>query len=331
MRLRDFPLLLIAAGGCASVRDTWEYRAGIGFVNEATREHVSAETLLAQGVQWLEEKSYPAAIDAFTAVVNALGNPALRERALFLRGRAFTEGGDPHSAYLDFDRLTREFRDSDRVLSAREQMMACALRMAREGHPENFLFISVSTSSAGVKRLREALARFPAEEFSDDYRLELALFFIERGDLVEAESELTLLTEEERYRRTNSAPRALLLLARIALQRFDGVSYDVQPLSDARRYYEKFLGDYGRFADDPAALAALRLDPELLERMVREARAGLRFVTEKLAEKELEVAKFYLHRGRPESARRHIDAVQTSYPDTAAASEARALASSLEP
>jgi hypothetical protein len=128
---------------------------------------------------------------------------------------------------------------------------------------------------------------------------------------------------------SDSAPRALLLRARIRLNRFEGIDYDLKPLIDAKRDYEKFAGDFLRHAEDPGRLRQLGLDAERLKTMEAQVREGLRFVTSKQAEKELALARFYLHRDRPKSAKVYLDSILRNFPSTSAAIDARRLLESL--
>jgi outer membrane protein assembly factor BamD (BamD/ComL family) len=153
------------------------------------------------------------------------------------------------------------------------------------------------------------------------------VFFIEQGDTVLAEDELTFILEN--YPMSDSAPRALLLRARIRINRFDGIDYDLKPLIDAKRDYEKFAGDFLRHAEDPTRLRQLGLDAERLKSMEAQVREGLKFITSKQAEKELALANFYIFRDRPKSARVYLESILRQFPTTPAAAEARRLIETL--
>jgi len=320
-------ILLILAALWAG--DAWEFRPTQGFVNLSTGEAKSPEAFLALGETLHADKKLQEAVETLAVLVAAPIDPSLRERGLFLRARALYENGEPIEAYADFDRFTREFPESRRTSSAREGMMASALARARQGEWETLLGIPIYRSGkGGILKLRETLIRFPREEFTDDYYLKLALFLQEEGDPIAAESELTIILENHPL--SDSAPPAVLLRGRIRLDRYDGVDYDVKTLADAKRDYEKFVGDYLRYAGDPVRLRELGLDKERLGKMETEARAGIRYIVGQLAEKELALARFYLHRNKPRSAKVYLQSILRSYPDSAAVPEARRLLESLE-
>ena len=307
-------LSLLLAGG------DWEFRPGTGFLNRKTMEQKTPDEFLELGLKLHADKNDEEALEILALLVEAPVEAGPREKGLFLRARILAEGGKAFEGYQEFDRFTRLFPESEQTSKAREWLMACALELAKAGH-KDFLFFK--TSKTGIDLLRTTLQRFPRETFTDDYYLKFARFYIDRGDLDFAETELKTLLDS--YRTTNSAPRALLMLADVGRRRFEGVAYDVKVLADCKRYYEQFLGDYPRLADDPAALQGFDLDGERLAAMVQECRDGIRFVTGRLAEKELELAKFYLRRDRPKSARLYLRTILKSYAGTPAAEEAQKL------
>jgi outer membrane protein assembly factor BamD (BamD/ComL family) len=202
--------------------------------------------------------------------------------------------------------------------------MRTDLAWAREGEQQSILGIPVYRSSrTAVRTLKDTLVRFSREECTDDYYLRLAVYFIEQGEMALAEDELSFILEN--YPMSDSAPRALLLRARLRLNQFDAIDYDLKPLIDAKRDYEKFAGDYLRHADDPGRLRQLGLNPDRLRSMEAQVREGIRFVNAKQAEKELSLAKFYIFRDKPRSAKVYLDSILKNFADTPSAAEAKRL------
>lgn len=313
MRAALLILSILAAG-------PWEYRPGIGFINTSTMQQLDTPAFLDLGRRLYQEGRADEAIEALGVLVEAPVEAAPREEALFLRGRIFAETRRHEEAFQEFDRFTRLFPESGLAIRAREALMASALDQVRAGATVALFFTS---RVDGLKRLRDVLQRFPREEFSDDYYMLLARWFLEQGSLTDAETELK--TVLELYPGTDSAPRALLLLAELGRRRFEGVAYDSRPLLDAKRHYEQFLGDYPRLAENPAALKALNLDAGKLEAMTSDCQQGMRWILDRLAEKELAMAKYYLGRDRPGSARLYLQNLLKRYPDSSSAEEARRL------
>ncbi len=305
--------LLVAAG-------PWEYRAGAGFVNVKTMESRTPEQFLQLGKELVEAKKVDEAAELLAVLVEAPVENPFREAGSFLRGRVLAENGRTYDGYLEFDRFTRLFPESPQSPKAREWLMACGLALAKEGH-KDFLFFK--TSKTGLDALHQTLLRFPREDFTDDYYLKLARFYLDRGDLDLAESELRTILDN--YKASDSAPRALLLLADIGRRRFDHVAYDVKALLDAKRAYEQFLGDYGRLVDDPVALRAAGLEDDKLPPLEREARDGISWINDRLAEKELSLAKFYLRKDKPKAARIYLRTIVKKYGESSSSLEAREL------
>lgn len=313
MRAALLILSILAAG-------PWEYRPGLGFVNTSTMQQLDTPGFLELGRRLAQEGRTEEALEVLGVLVEAPVDAGPREEALFLRGRILADARRFEEAYFEFDRFTRLFPESPLAARAREALMATALDQIRVGATVALIFTS---RVDGLKRLRDTLQRFPREEFSDDYYLLLARWFLEQANLADAETELK--TVLELYRGTDSAPRALLLLAELGRRRFEGVDYDSRPLLESKRYYEQFLGDYPRLADQPGALRALNLDAGKLEAMTEDCRQGMRWILDRLAEKELAMARYYVGRGRPKSARLYLENLLKRYPESSFAEEARQL------
>ena len=308
---------LLLAGG-------WEYLPGQGFVNAQTGDIKTPEAFLAYGEKLHADKKYDEAAEAMAVLAEAPIDAAIRESGLLLRARALSAVGRHSEAHLEFDRFVRIFPDSARGPVAREELMRTDLARAREGDLQSVLGLPLYRSSrSAVQALKETLLRFSREECTDDYYLRLAALYLEQGEKNLAEDELTFILEN--YPMSDSAPRALLLRARLRLNRFDAIDYDLKPLIDAKRDYEKFAGDYLRHAEDPARLRHLGLDPERLKAMENQVREGLKFVNARQAEKELALAKFYLFRDRPRSAKVYLDSILRNFADTRSVAEAKRL------
>jgi len=313
-------LLLIGSG--------WEYLPGQGFVNSDTGDIKTPEAFLALGEKLHADHKFDETAEAMGVLTASPVDAALRERGLLLRARALAAAGRLVEARDEYIRFVQVFPDSARGPAAREELMRTDLARAREGDLQSVLGLPLYRSSrSAVQALKETLLRFSREECTDDYYLRLAVFFVEQGDTLLAEDELTFILEN--YPMSDSAPRALLLRARLRLNRFDGIDYDLKPLIDAKRDYEKFAGDFLRHAEDPARLRQLGLDPERLKAMEAQVREGLRFVNSKQAEKELALANFYLFRDRPRSAKVYLDSILKNFSATPSAVEAKRLLETL--
>jgi outer membrane protein assembly factor BamD (BamD/ComL family) len=306
----------------------WEYLPGQGFVNSQTGDIKTPQAFLAYGEKLHADGKFDEAADAMGVLADAAIDTPLRESGLLVRARSLSAGGRHAEAHFEYDRFVRIFPESSRGPAAREELMRTDLAWVREGDLQSVLGIPLYRSSrAAIRQLKETLLRFSREEATDDYYLRLAAYYLEQEDRNAAEDELTFILEN--YPMSDSAPRALLLRAKIRLNRFDAIDYDLKPLIDAKRDYEKFAGDYLRHAEDAGRLRQLGLDPARLHAMEGQVREGLRFVNAKQAEKELALARFYIHRDRPRSAKVYLDSILRNYAGTPSAVEAQQLLGSL--
>ncbi|MBI2931871.1 MAG: outer membrane protein assembly factor BamD [Planctomycetes bacterium] len=324
------------AAGCAdglevgAPEGAWQYRPSGGYVNLQTMELKSPEELFAHGLALHEAGKSPEAAAAFEALGDSAPDASLRSNASYWRGETLMKAGATLDAYHAFENYQTRYPDGEFSTRAKARMMECAMVMAKVGTTDTILGLPViTTSKTGIELLRHTLQRFPREDFSDDHYYRLAEFYYERGDLSEAELELNFILFDPTYKRSNSAPRALLLLGRIGLERYDGVDYDHKTLADAKRAYEQFELDYKRYLDDPQKAAELGLQD--LPALMATARAGIAFVNERLAEREFMLAEYYARHGRPAAARVYLAGLLKNYPKTTWAARAAKLVQELEP
>jgi outer membrane protein assembly factor BamD (BamD/ComL family) len=313
-------LLLLSL--CLQQEPEWEYKQGLKSFVSRNRDQKTPEELYALGESHFNKHEHEAAARIFQAIAEQLPSEfsALREKALFSVARTLHEAGDYAAAHRTFETFLARVPDSDLaggVYGARYYLFMSAYLLAVKGAPEKVLGVSVGSSSkSGLDLLRAALNRFTREPFTDNFYLALGQFLLDKGRLDEAETEFKLILTPGQYDKTDSAPRAQLLLASIYLKRFDGLDYDVRTLADAKREYEKFLSSYRRVKGDARQLAELALDDELLQKMLDEASGGIAWINEKLAEREWNLSEWYLWKGKPNAARIYLKSIQGNFPDT---------------
>ena len=225
-------------------------------------------------------------------------DPAIRETAHFERAVTYYKAGAYYEGYHDFEAFILKFPQSERATTAKRMEMQAALDLARVGKST---WLGLGTSStAGVDYLKDALRRYPREDFAPDFCQKLGMFFYEKEDYDRAGTEFTLVLEQ--YGEAPEAVLALYMLGRTSERRhermssFDAVDYDVRPLKDARRHYERFLEEQERMRKlpDPARKWVDGILPTVKERLAS--------VYERMLRKQLKTAEYYDWKGLPWSA-----------------------------
>ncbi len=305
-----FLLALSAPGG------DWEYRQGVGFVDTATMERKTPEEFLQHGLALRKAGSHAAAARAFDLIVQHVRESGLSESARFEGAETRFQAGDFYEACRAFEDFVARHPQSDRATAAKRRIMDSALEMAHRGHTETLLGLPLlSTSKAGVEKLREVLRRYPREDFSPEFYQLLGLFFYGREEHDAAEVEFTTVLEQ--YPDSPLTVPALYYLGCSCRARFDDLPYDVKPLKDAKRHF-------GRFVEEADRLRRLSSKgEEWVNRFLPEARAHIARINDLLAEKELRTAEYYRWKGYPNSAAVSYRAILRSFPATRSAGKAR--------
>lgn len=169
---------------------------------------------------------------------------------------------------------------------------------------------SLINSSWGVERAAEILEKYPCAPNADRLRYLIGSTYLAWGDYEEAVSHFERAFED--YPESQLAPTALYLCGKSHLCQYQGSNYEAKPLIEAKETFEKYLRLY------PAHEKA------------DEVRTSLRDAQEKLALRDLNVAKFYLRTGKKTSAAAYLRGILTNYSQTDCAKDAASLLASIE-
>lgn len=248
---------------------------------------------LALGRSLRDQGRFDDAIEAFSLVLTAGKDVPTRESAHFERADTYFRAARFEEAHQDYEGFLLRFPQTERLATAKRRLMESALELAKAGATG---YLGIPTGSGlGIGHLRDALRRYPREEFSSDFAQKLGMFFYERAEYDKASEEFGRVLDQ--YGDSADAVLALYMLARCAEARFDAIDYDAKPLKEARRHYERFLDESEKLRrlPDPARGWVERLLPAVKERL-----SG---VYVQLLAKRLQVAAYYEWKGLPKSAR----------------------------
>jgi outer membrane protein assembly factor BamD (BamD/ComL family) len=261
-------------------------------VDLATGQARTPEQFLKFAIAEREAGRPEIAVAALSVLATRVPDPAIRETAHFERATTYYKAGAYYEGYHDFEGFILKFPQSERVTAAKRMEMTAALDLAKTGK-STWLGLA-TTSTTGVDYLHDALRRYPHEDFASDFLQKLGMFFYERSEFDRATEEFSRVLEQ--YADSPEAVLALYMLGRTAEVRFDAVDYDVKPLKDSRRHYERFLeeADRMRRLSDQAKRWVDALVPAVRERLTS--------VYERLMLKQLKTAEYYDWKGLPWSA-----------------------------
>jgi outer membrane protein assembly factor BamD (BamD/ComL family) len=302
----------------------YEYRKGEGVLDLATGKIQPPEDLLKWALAEREAGRPGPAVTALTFLATRIPDAGIRETAQYERALTYYKSGAYYEAYHDFEGFILKFPQSERVTAAKKMEMTSALDLAKVGK-STWLGLA-TTSTTGVDYLHDALRRYPHEDFAPDFQQKLGMFFYERSEFDRAAEEFSRVLEQ--YGDTPEVVLGLYMLGRTAEVRFDAVDYDVKPLKDARRNYERFLeeADRMRRISDQAK--------RWVDALVPAVRDLLASVYERMLVKQQMSAEYYDWKGLPWSAEPFYQSilreeatfrkVLPAFPETKSSKKARA-------
>ena len=280
----------------ALLAQEWQYRPGTGFYNTDTLERKTPEALLETARAHRKARRSAPAAGAYQALRDRAPAVSIRRAAHFELADTYAEAGDAYSAYHAYESYILRYPQSVEATEAKRKEMAAALQLAKTGHTEGFLGIPLlTTSKTGIEYLRDALRRYPREEFSSKYAQRLGMFFYERAEFDLAEAEFSMVMQQ--YAASADSVLALYMLGRSTEQRFDAIDYDDKPLKDSRRHYERFVEEAERMRKLPGGAK------QWVDRLLPAVKERLAIVYIRMQEKQLQTAEYYDWKGYPKAAR----------------------------
>lgn len=308
----------------ALCQQEFEYRQGSGIVELETGRARTPEDFLKFAIAEREAGRPDVAVAALGLLATRVPDAGIREAAHFERATTYYKSGAYYEAYHDFEAFILKFPQSERVTAAKRMEMTAALELARVG--KSTWMGLATTSTTGVDYLHDALRRYPHEDFAADFLQKMGMFFYERMEYDRAAEEFSRVLES--YADAPEAVLALYMMGRTAEVRFDAIDYDVKPLKDSRRHYERFLeeADRMRRLSDQARRWVDALVPAVRDRLAS--------VYERMLVKQLKTAEYYDWKGLPWSAEPFylsilrdeatFRKVLPAFPETRASQKARA-------
>lgn len=212
-----------------------------------------------------------------------------------------------YEAYQLYNQFTIRFPDDKNALVAKKMKMETSKELVIKGHPIKFLGIETSrTDTLGIDLLRQSLINHPREEFVPEYIIWLGDYYFKKKQISAAETEYNRILKD--YSKTNYVPEALFKLGECSMRKFDNINYDLTPLKIAFEHFDRIVKEHS--SSEAAKIAKKRTDG----------------INEIFAQKELQIAEFYLYRGKTKAYKIYVDSIVEKFPNTLTAEKIRKLA-----
>ncbi len=288
-------MLTLAVSLLFSAPQDWVYKSDLGFVDLDTMQRRSPAEFFKHGEQLRQAGRPEEAAQVFTLIREHVPDLALREAAHFEAAETWFKAASFDNAYREYETFVVRYPQSDRATQAKRMELSSALALARAGRSTGVFGLSIASSSKpGIEFLKASLRRYPREEFTADFIQRLGKFHFERGDWDAAADQFQLILDQ--YADAPDAVLALWMLGVTSEARFSSVEYDIKPLKDARRHYERFLEEAEK----------MRRLPEPARRWVDEIQGSvekrLERVYDLMLEKARRTVKYYEWKGLPKAA-----------------------------
>jgi len=264
--------------------------------------------LLAAGKERAEAKEWNRARRYFEAIRDRHPSSPEAEEATFLVAEMRRLQGQYQPAFQAYKDFVERYPNSRHSVAVAEAEYALGMTYL-EGRTPGFLFFGPDRAQ-GVPILEHMQVNFRNHSLADDALVRVADFHLADGQPeLAAESYRRLLAE---YPRSEFRLGALRALATSLWRQSEGAAYDERLLLQALRAYR----DYVEVAKQQEGGGGPQ-DPRIAE-----AERAIATVRERLAEKQLLVARLYERRNRPAAAAHYYRYCLREYPDTPHAARA---------
>lgn len=263
------------------------------------------EGKLAEGKRLLAASQTDEAIQLASDWIDDHPQHALLADAYLLRGDALAAAGDEYEALFDYEYITRVYPGSEAFVTALEREFDIARQYADGKKRKLFGMRIVGAEDEAEEIFIRIQERLPGSRLGEEAVLALGDFYFERRNMPLAADAYDIFIEN--YPQSAHIDRARRRLIYSHMATFKGPEFDAAGLREARLRLEE--------------LRTIR--PVEAQRMGAEAL--MIGIDERLAEKNLTTAQWYLRTGDPIAAEQTIRRLIKQYPRTIAAADALRL------
>jgi len=301
-----FLVMVLLAGlffvGCSSTYEVASPEKEYPISAEAEMKYQAAENDFAK-------KDYASALGLLEEALPLTKNRGQRDKISFLSGEClfFLEYYNP--SYKWFRQFLIDFPKTERLNDVINRELEIGFKFINGAKRSLWGLYIIPSYDLGVKIVRETLKNYPYTEHSEEYHFKLA------GHLFSGEYYDEALSEYEGflkvYPKSKLVPDTEYRMSQCYVLMYQGYGFEVTPLAEAYKITSKFVEKY----PDSEVNNDVR---KLHER-----------ITNLLAQRDYEVAMFYIRTDKAKSARIYLDSVIKNYPETQWAKDASAALTGL--
>ena len=290
-------------GSCSSTQEVVSPEKEYPVSAEAETKYQVAENNFAK-------KDYGSALGLLEEALPLTKNRGQREKISFLTGEClfFLEYYNP--SYKWFRQFLIDFPKTERLNDVINRELEIGFKFINGAKRSLWGLYIIPSYDLGVKIVRETLKNYPYTEHSEEYYFKLAghLFGGEYYDeaLVEYDGFIKV------YPKSKLVPEAEHRMAQCHVLMYQGYGYEVTPLAEAYKITSKFSEKYPD--------SSINNDIRKLHE----------HITNLLAQRDYEVAMFYIRTDKAKSARIYLDSVIKNYPETQWAKDASVALTGLQ-
>ena len=297
-----FYLILVSGfNGCAG---SAVKNQNTGPLTESAPASPEAETAYQKAEALFNEGKFSLSYKILKNLRKQTKNQEQQERIMFLKTETVFRMEKYESAYDLYEQYLTLFPKSAKLPQVIERQFEIGfIYLTGLRHKKLFGLGLLPGTEWGMNVIRTTLQRYPYAEPAEKYHLKLCDILFEQKLMAEARLEYESFRKT--YPKSESVPRALFQTGRCYLSEYLGTNYDKEPLINARGILEKFLS---RYSQHPLA---------------EQVNAYLKEIISALAERDYEIACFYLRSNQPDAALIYFNHVIKNYPETKWAAESQ--------
>jgi outer membrane assembly lipoprotein YfiO len=261
------------------------------------------DTTLDQGEALLNTHQYKAAKHLVVDWLKANPHAPDRDRGIFIMARYYAEVGAMIPAFYQYDELIDNLPDSPLYYRSLENQYRIA-DLLLNGYKTKFIGLRIiGNEDEAVEMLYRIQERSPGSPLAERALWRTADYYYRTSQFQLAADVYSAYIRS--YPRSALIPRAMLRRAFSSLAQFRGTPFDATPLIDARTQFQDIIARY----------PSLAAEEDLNDR--------IDLIDRTMAQKMLDVARFYTWTGKPGAAVYTYRSLIDVYPNTPEALSAR--------
>ncbi len=286
---------------------SWVWNPETGWINTKYDPQDTAQNLYQKAITLQQEKKYAEAVKVFNAIIETAPNTPEAKKSLYEAANSYYIIEKYYDAYTFYEEYLRQVPNNDKVVEILTKQYDIGIILVRgTKQSQDILDFEIqSSASLGIEILQHLIDKAAYINFADDAQLMIANYYFKNEEYQQAQIHYQKLLQN--YPKSEWAGFAQYQISVCLSKQTRGPNYDVQPLQQSEKEIEKYFQTFKQ------------------DQYLQNSQNHLKKIREDMAQKELDIARYYLFQKQLPATRIYLICLIQNYGDTQVAKEAQKM------